>query len=346
MAQQPTQDTKRTPLYDLHLSLGAKMVPFAGWEMPIQYGGGIIAEHTQSRTKAALFDVSHMGQVILSGAGVHRAMEALVPSVIDGLPLGKARYTVLTNETGGILDDLIVSNLGEDLFLVVNAAMRNRDIAHLRCHLPGITLTELTNRALLALQGPEAENILAPLGPAVVDLRFMETLETDLLGETCRISRLGYTGEDGFELSVPDHKAEEIAQALLAHPDCGPAGLGARDTLRLEAGLCLYGHDIDDMTSPVAANLTWVMQKRRRAEGGFPGAGVILRELEEGPRRKLVGLRPQGRAPARQGTTVQNAQGESIGMVTSGGYGPTVGGPVAMGYVEAAFAEPGTAVTL
>ena len=337
---------RRTPLYDLHVELGGKMVDFAGWEMPVQYPAGIIAEHNQCRERAALFDVSHMGQVILRGDGAARQLEALVPSVIDGLKEGKARYTVFTNEDGGILDDLIVSNAGDYLFIVVNASMREQDVGHMRAHLTGVELEELGDRALVAVQGPAAERVVAALAPAVVELKFMETTVTEILGVRCRVSRLGYTGEDGYEISVPAERVEEIARALLAHEDCAPAGLGARDSLRLEAGLCLYGNDIDTTTSPVEAQIQWLIQKRRREEGGFPGAGRIQRELAEGPSRKLVGLKPEGRAPARHGVEITDAVGEAIGVVTSGGFGPTIGGPVSIGYVTADHAAPGTPVNL
>jgi aminomethyltransferase len=338
--------SKRTPLYDLHIELDGKMVEFAGWDMPVQYPDGIIAEHTQCREKAVLFDVSHMGQVILKGDTAARALEALVPSVIDGLKPGAARYTVFTNEAGGILDDLIVSNVGEDLFAVVNASMRDQDITHMRANLDGVDVIELTDRALVAVQGPSAEAVVAALAPQAADLTFMETTEADMLGAACRISRLGYTGEDGFEISMPDERAVEITRALLDHEDCAPAGLGARDSLRLEAGLCLYGNDIDTATSPVEAQIRWIIQKRRREEGGFPGAERILRDLADGPARKLVGIKPDGRAPARHGVEITGPDGSKIGDVTSGGFGPTLGGPLSMGYVTSAHAEPGSAINL
>ena len=336
---------KQTPLHSLHVELGAKMVDFAGWSMPVQYSG-IIEEHTQCREKAALFDVSHMGQVELQGSHVAKALETLVPSTIDGLKEGKARYTLLTNEDGGIMDDLIVSNAGEHLYVVVNAAMRDQDIGHMRTALSDVDVVELTDRALVAVQGPKAETAVAAFAPAARNLGFMETVMCDCAGVACRVSRLGYTGEDGFEISLPDSSAREIVAALLDHPDVGPAGLGARDTLRLEAGLCLYGNDIDGTTSPVEANLTWTIQKRRREEGGFPGADRILAELAAGPSRKLIGIRPDGRAPARQGTEICTGGGQTIGIVTSGGFGPTTGGPVSMGYVDNDYAGPGKSVIL
>ena len=340
-----TDKLNQTPLHSLNVELGAKMVDFAGWSMPVQYSR-IIEEHTQCREKAALFDVSHMGQVELRGSYAAKALEKLVPSNIDGMREGKARYTLLTNEDGGIMDDLIVSNAGDHLYLVVNAAMRDQDIGHLRAALSDVDVVELIDRALVALQGPKAEAVVAAFVPEVRDLGFMETAMRDWAGISCRISRLGYTGEDGFEISLPDSSAREVVTALLGHPDVGPAGLGARDTLRLEAGLCLYGNDIDGTTSPVEANLPWTIQKRRRKEGGFHGADRILAELASGPSRKLVGILPDGRAPARQGTEIFTNGGQSIGAVTSGGFGPTTGGPVSMGYVDSNYAGSGTSVIL
>ncbi|WP_170529656.1 glycine cleavage system aminomethyltransferase GcvT [Ruegeria arenilitoris] len=337
---------KRTPLYDLHVELGGKLVDFAGWEMPVQYPLGIMGEHKQCREKAALFDVSHMGQVILRGENVGEKLEALCPQAFATLPEGKARYGFFTNEDGGIMDDLIVSNAGDHFFVVVNAALRDQDIPHMRAHLDGVEVTEIFDRALVAVQGPKAEDVVGALCPAARDLKFMETTVARINGVECRISRLGYTGEDGYEISIPEDKAIEVTRAVLAHEDCEPAGLGARDSLRLEAGLCLYGNDIDQSTSPIEANLAWAIQKRRKEEGGFPGADRIQRELAEGPARKLVGIKPDGRAPARQGVEVQDLQGNTIGQITSGGFGPTVGGPVAMGYVAVGHTEPGEQVNL
>lgn len=350
-----TDAPQRTPLYDLHVELGGKMVDFAGWEMPVQYPMGIMGEHTHTRTKAGLFDVSHMGQVIITGLtgpsedgaiAAATALEGVVPAALTKLPSGKARYTFFTNEDGGILDDLIVANAGDHLFVVVNASMRHQDIPHMAKNLPGFNVEELFDRALIALQGPMAEDVLATICPECRDLTFMETKVADIMGATCRISRLGYTGEDGYEISIPEDRAVDITRALLDHDDCAPIGLGARDSLRLEAGLCLYGNDIDNDTSPIEANLTWAIQKRRRTEGGFPGADRILDELENGASRKLVGIKPTGRAPARQGVEVQSMDGDTIGAITSGGFGPTVGGPVAMGYVATAHSEPGTDINL
>ena len=333
----------KTPLYDLHVELGGKMVDFAGWMMPVNYAAGVAAEHKQCREKAALFDVSHMGQVELHGENAAEKLEALVPAALTTLPTGKARYTFFTNSDGGIMDDLIVSNGGDYLFAVVNASMRAQDIAHMR----SLDL-EVVERddALIAIQGPAAEAIVGEAAPVVKTMKFMETTITQMAGALCRISRLGYTGEDGFEISIPSEHVERITRLFLKHPDLEPAGLGARDSLRLEAGLCLYGNDIDNDTSPVEANLVWAMQKARREGGGFPGANRIQRELAEGPSRRLVGIKPEGRAPARRGVEVADEAGNIIGSITSGGFGPTYEGPVSMGYVATEFAEPGTAVNL
>lgn len=341
-----TDAPKRTPLYDLHVELGGKMVDFAGWEMPVQYPMGIMGEHNHTRTKAGLFDVSHMGQVILRGEGAAEKLETLVPSAMTTLKEGKARYTFFTNPDGGIMDDLIVANAGDHLFLVVNASMRHQDIPHMADNLDGIEVTEIFDRALVAVQGPAAENVVGDLCPEARDMTFMQTMVADIDGVKCRISRLGYTGEDGFEISIPEDKAIEVCRAFLAHEDCEPVGLGARDSLRLESGLCLYGNDIDNSTSPVEASLTWAMQKRRREEGGFPGADRIQRDLAEGTAKKLVGIRPTGRAPARAGVEVQDLDGNIIGSITSGGFGPTVGAPVAMGYVATKHSEPGQKINL
>lgn len=341
-----TPGPRRTPLYDLHCEMGGKMVDFAGWEMPVQYPMGIMGEHNMCRTKAALFDVSHMGQVILRGPNAARKLEALVPAALTDLPVGKARYTFFTNDEGGIRDDLIISNAGDHLFLVVNASMRAQDIPYMAKALDGVEVIEILDRALIALQGPAAEHVLSAHCPVAADLKFMESTTAPINGVSCRISRLGYTGEDGFEISIPEANAEPISRLLLGHPNCFPAGLGARDSLRMEAGLCLYGNDIDDKKTPVEANLSWAIQKRRRLEGGFPGAARILAELTDGASQKLVGIKPLGRAPARAGVEVQNENGQVIGTVTSGGFGPTFGGPVAMGYVNSNHTVPGTQVKL
>ncbi len=326
----------RTPLFPLHRELGARLVPFAGYEMPLQYPRGIIAEHHHCREAAALFDVSHMGQIAIRGPDAAQSLERLVPSDLRALAVGRSRYTVFTNAQGGILDDLIVGRDAEDeLFLVVNAACKRRDFEHLRQELQGpLEVSMLEDRALLALQGPKAEEVLARIEPRVCELRFMGAGWYDLRGFRCRISRTGYTGEDGFEISIPAEAASDFARLLLDLPEVAPAGLGARDTLRLEAGLCLYGQDIDETTTPVEAGLSWVISRRRRSEAGFPGAETILRQLREGPPRMLVGLRPEGRQPVRAGCDITTPDGLCVGRITSGSFGPTVGGPVAMGYLR------------
>src|SRR5579862_6580157 len=331
----------RTPLYDLHKSLGAKLVPFAGYEMPVQYPTGIIAEHLHTRAKAALFDVSHMGQVLLSGPRIIADLEALVPADIAGLAQGRVRYTVFTNESGGILDDLMAGKDGDALRLVVNAGPKQADLAHLRRHLGEQAVRWLEDRALLALQGPAAAEVLARFAPGVGALPFMSAAVVEIAAQRCHVTRSGYTGEDGFEISVPAAGAEALARRLLAEAEVIPAGLGARDTLRLEAGLCLYGSDIDTTTSVVEADLAWTIQPRRRREGGFPGAPVILRQLAEGAARRRVGIKPEGRQIARAETPIVDAAGKSIGYVTSGGFGPSVDSAIAMGYVAAAQAKPG-----
>lgn len=337
----------RTPLHDLHVTLGARMVPFAGYEMPVQYTDGILAEHRWTRGNAALFDVSHMGQATIRGEGRVAALEALVPGDVAALAPGRMRYTMFTADDGGILDDIIVTNVGDYLFLVINAARKEVDLAHLGAALPtSCELSELADRALLALQGPAAATVMARLAPGAEKLDFMSAAPFVVDGSPLAVTRSGYTGEDGFEISIPEGDAVRIAELLLGHDEVAPAGLGARDTLRLEAGLCLYGHDIDETTTPVEAGLAWTISKRRRAEGGFPGADRILREIADGPARRRVGLVPEGRAPAREHAEIIDAQGSRIGTVTSGGFGPTVGAPVAMGYVEAAHAAPDTPVDI
>lgn len=345
---------RRTPFYDLHLKLGAKMVGFAGFDMPVQYPLGVMQEHRHTRTKAGLFDVSHMGQVILRGAtyaAAASALERLIPMDVHGLQPGRQRYGLFTNLQGGIQDDLMFANRGDHIFMVVNAACADADVKYLRAMLePDISIKHLQNRALLALQGPCAEAVLAEHHPAICDMKFMDVETLPLAGAECWISRSGYTGEDGFEISVPTAAANDLAQALLAHEDVEFIGLGARDSLRLEAGLCLYGHDIDPNTSPVEAGLSWSIQRARRTggdrAGGFPGAERILGELSDGAPKKRVGLRPQGRAPMREGVLIfADEAGETpIGSVTSGGFGPTVQGPVAMGYVPSEVAKADTIV--
>ncbi|MDI3335597.1 glycine cleavage system aminomethyltransferase GcvT [Defluviimonas aestuarii] len=348
-------DLKRTVLYDLHIELGGKMVPFAGYEMPVQYPMGVMKEHLHTRSGAGLFDVSHMGQILMSAKSgavgdAALALERLVPVDILGLKEGRQRYALFTNEIGGILDDLMVANRGDHLFLVVNAACKDQDFAHLKAHLGDTCdLGMVTDRALLALQGPAAEAALARLVPDVVDLKFMDVAIRQWDSAELWISRSGYTGEDGFEISVPEKFALSFARALLAMEEVAPIGLGARDSLRLEAGMCLYGHDIDTTTSPVEGNVTWAIQKARRAggarEGGFPGAARILKELADGPARRRVGLRPEGRAPMREGTEVFAGPegGAAIGTITSGGFGPSIEAPMAMAYLPADLNE-GTVV--
>jgi aminomethyltransferase len=339
--------SRRTPLYDLHAELGGRLVEFAGWWLPVHYPAGIIAEHRHCRSAAALFDVSHMAQLLVHGAGAAVAFERLVPGDLAGLDEGRLRYTVLTDDHGGVLDDLIAGPVPEGLSVVANAARREADLAHLAAALePVHRVEELTGQALLALQGPAAVAVLERLCPAASALAFMQSAAASVAGVSCRIARSGYTGEDGFEISVAATDAEGLARRLLAEPEVAPAGLGARDSLRLEAGLCLYGHELTPQTTPVEAGLGWTIGKRRRREGGFPGAGIILGQLEDGPSRKLVGLRPEGRAPAREGTEVHDSAGARIGEVTSGGFGPTVGGPIALGYVTSGHAAPATAVQL
>jgi aminomethyltransferase len=338
---------QQTALFDLHVELGAKMVPFAGYEMPVQFPGGIIAEHLHTRARASLFDISHMGQVELAGAAAEEAIETVVPGDIQGLAPGASRYTMLTNDTGGILDDVIVTRADDHLTMVVNGACKSADLDHLRDRLAErLEITHLEDRALLALQGPRAVDVLARFAPQCRDMKFMTVRKARIDGAECMVARAGYTGEDGFEISTPNDAAAGLARLLLGDDDVMAAGLGARDTLRLEAGLCLYGHDIDSATTPVEAGLGWSISKRRRDEGGFPGADIIRAQLAQGPKRKRVGIKPSGRAPAREGTEITDAEGRPIGEITSGGFGPTVGGPVAMGYVETGQAKPGTGVKL
>jgi aminomethyltransferase len=338
------EDLQRTPLHALHVALGGKMVPFAGYAMPVQYPTGIMAEHLQTRSAAGLFDVSHMGQLRLHGAGAAKALETLVPGEIQALKPGRMRYTLFTNEAGGVLDDLMVTNAGDHLFLVVNAACKDADLAHLQRHLGGsVRIEKLFERALLAVQGPKAAAVLDRLAPGVGAMPFMSAAEHAIDGTRCIVTRSGYTGEDGFEISIPPEAAERVAKRLLAESEVKPIGLGARDSLRLEAGLCLYGHDIDTNTTVIEADLAWTIGKRRRAEGGFPGFAIIQEQLAKGARRKRVGIQPEGRAPAREHTEIV-AGGKRVGEVTSGGFGPTANGPIAMGYVEVAQAAPATAV--
>ncbi len=340
---------KRTPLYDLHRELGARLVPFAGYEMPVQYPTGILAEHAQTRTAAGLFDVSHMGQVRLTakpGQNAAKAIEMLVPGDIAGLQPGQQRYTQFTNDAGGILDDLMITSTGDHLLMVFNAACKDADLAHVQKHLAATCEVEpMFSRGLLALQGPQASQVLARLVPQVATMKFMTGAFFVIDGARCYITRSGYTGGDGFEISTPNDATEAIARKLLAEPEVKPIGLGARDSLRLEAGLCLYGHDIDTTTTPIEAGLLWSIGKERRTQGGFPGAAVIQKQIAEGAPRKRVGLLPEGKAIAREGAEIAIA-GKTVGKVTSGGFAPTLGRAVAMGYVERGHSANGTKVDL
>ena len=337
---------KRTPLFDLHDEAGARFAPFAGYELPVRFPAGIIKEHLHTRAKAGLFDVSHMGQIRISGDNVAAWLETLVPGDIAGLGAGRMRYTQFTNETGGILDDLMVTRFDDHLFLVVNAACKKTDFDLLAASLPrNASMELLDDRALIALQGPEAASVLARhAGENIATMPFMSAVKCALAGVDCLVSRCGYTGEDGFEISAPTEEILNLARVLMAEAAVEPIGLGARDSLRLEAGLCLYGQDIDAETTPVEADLSWSISKRRRADGGFPGDGVIQRQLSDGVTRKRVGLRPKGRAPVRAHSEITDASGGIVGEVTSGGFGPTLGGPVAMGYVRQENAAVGSSV--
>ena len=346
-----SETLQKTPLHALHLELGARMVPFAGYDMPVQYPLGVLKEHLHTREQAGLFDVSHMGQIRLRGSDAAKALESLVPVDIIDLPVGMQRYAMFTNAQGGILDDLMVANLGDDeLFLVVNAACKDQDLAHLHQHIGARCEIQalFEERALLALQGPAAAKVLERLAPEVAGMTFMQLRPVNLLGADCYVSRSGYTGEDGYEISVPATAAEGLARRLLAEPEVQPIGLGARDSLRLEAGLCLYGHDMDTTTTPVEASLLWAVSKVRRADGaragGFPGAQAIFAQQRQGVARKRVGLLPQERTPVREGAEIVDAAGETVGTVCSGGFGPTLGGPVAMGYVDSEQATLDTAL--
>jgi aminomethyltransferase len=356
LARDDHYQLKQTPLHALHASCGGKMVPFAGYEMPVQFSTGVLREHLHTRDAAGLFDVSHMGQIALRAKSgrpedAALALERLVPQDILSVAPGRQRYAQFTNDSGGILDDLMVANFGDHLFLVVNAACKAEDEAHLRAHLSDSCVIEaLPDRALIALQGPRAESVLAKFCADVGSMRFMDAGPRRVEGIACFISRSGYTGEDGFEISVPAEQAERLAKALLADGDVRPVGLGARDSLRLEAGLCLYGHDIDTTTTPVEGALEWSIQKSRRSggarAGGFPGADVILSQFAKGAPRRRVGLRPEGRAPVREGAPLfaDAASSEQIGAVTSGGFGPSLNAPVAMGYLPTPQAVVGGTV--
>jgi aminomethyltransferase len=347
-----TEAEQKTPLHAKHVSMGARMVPFAGYSMPVQFPAGVMKEHLHTRSAAGLFDVSHMGQVMLVPKGgmeaLMAAFEALMPVAVAGLAEGRQRYGLFTNDAGGILDDLMFANLGDALFVVENAACKAADIAHMRAHLEGVAEVRVLDRGLLALQGPQAEVVLARLNADVAALRFMDVRRMRLDAWDCVIARSGYTGEDGFEISVPAEATLDLAERLMGYEEVLPIGLGARDSLRLEAGLCLYGHDIDEGTTPVEAALEWAIQPARRPggarAGGFPGAEVILGQIAAGAARRRVGLSPEGRAPMREGTELYAAEDDvaPVGRVTSGGFGPSVDAPVAMGYVPIALAAPGT----
>lgn len=349
-------DLLKTPLYDFHVEYGAKLVPFAGYEMPVQYPLGVMNEHKHCRTKAGLFDVSHMGQVLIKPKSGNiedacLALETLVPMDICALKPGRQRYAFFTNGEGGILDDLMVANRGDHLFLVVNAACKDADIAHMRDHLSETCeISVIEDRALIALQGPDAEKVLSSLIPSMADLKFMDVVIVDYDGIELWVSRSGYTGEDGYEISVPADKASQFVSKLADNDLVEPIGLGARDSLRLEGGLCLYGNDIDLSTTPVEAALTWAIQKARRTggarEGGFPGADKILAQFENGADRKRVGFLPEGRAPMRASTKLfaSETSSDEIGEITSGGFGPSVNSPVSMGYISTKFSDEGTKV--
>lgn len=349
-------DNLKTALYDMHVELGAKMVPFAGYEMPVQYPLGVLGEHNHTRQNAGLFDVSHMGQAILTATdkstNIAELFETLVPALLLSLKDGRMRYSMLMAEDGGILDDLMITRIANDddgferLFLVVNAGCKDADFAHISEKLAGKATLEILDRALVALQGPKAAEVLARHLPDVATQPFMSMSFATLDGIDLIISRCGYTGEDGFEISVSNEHAVQFCNMLLAHDEVEAIGLGARDSLRLEVGLCLYGHDIDTGTTPVEADLLWAIGKRRRENGGFPGANIVLGQITNGASRKRVGILPEGRAPAREHTEIHNKAGDKIGEITSGGFGPTFGGPIAMGYVAIDFAEIGTEVDL
>ncbi|HEX3675628.1 MAG TPA: glycine cleavage system aminomethyltransferase GcvT [Rhizomicrobium sp.] len=345
----PDETLHKTPLHALHLELGGKMVPFAGYEMPVQYPAGILKEHLHTREKAGLFDVSHMGQAFLSGDAPAKALERVTPADVAGLKPGMQRYGLLLNDEGTIKDDFMFSHLaGEnDLYLVVNAGTKDGDFAYIAGKLKGAaTLTPRPDRALLALQGPAAGAVLERLSPGIEALTFMKVVRATVAGAPAIVSRSGYTGEDGFEISLEGKDAERVARALLAEPEVMPIGLGARDSLRLEAGLCLYGHDIDETTGPVEADLVWSIGKRRKMDKDFPAAEKIMDLVSGGTATKRVGILPVGKAPAREGCEIADKTGRIIGKITSGGFGPSANGPVAMGYVETAFAADGTEIDL
>lgn len=338
----------KTPLYDLHVELGAKMVPFAGYSMPVQFPAGVLKEHLQTRNAAGLFDVSHMGQVLVKGDNPAKSMETLVPIDVIDLPAGKQRYALFTDAKAGILDDLMITNAGDHLYVVVNAACKEQDIAHMRKNLTDCELTEMNEHALLALQGPAAGAVMKKLCPDTANMVFMDSGIFNVDGIECRLSRSGYSGEDGFEISVAAADADRLARKLLAEPEVEAIGLGARDSLRLEAGLCLYGHDLDTNTTPIEASLIWAISKIRRPDGaragGYPGADIVAKQIADGVSKKRVGILPEGRAPVREGTKLVDADGKECGEITSGGFGPSFGSPMAMGYVDFAYSKLETAL--
>ena len=349
MTAPANQNLRRTPLYDLHVALGGKMVPFAGYELPVHYEPGILKEHLHARAKAGLFDVSHMGQATLAGGDPAAALETLTPADVKGLKEGQQRYALLLNQEGGIKDDFMVARIaGEDaLHLVVNGATKEGDFAYIADELGDTAeLTPLPGRALLALQGPAAEAVLSRLAPEAAGLAFMKIARMTVAGVPAIVSRSGYTGEDGYEISIAAEDAVRVARAILDEPEVLPIGLGARDSLRLEAGLCLYGHDLDEDIDPVSANLVWSIGKRRRSEGGFPAADKILGLIANGAKQKRVGIQPGSKAPAREGTVITDKTGRAIGRITSGGFGPSANAPVAMGYVDREFTADGTEIDL
>jgi aminomethyltransferase len=346
---QTNETLKQTPLYALHRELGAKLVAFAGYTMPVHYPAGILKEHLHTREKAGLFDVSHMGQAFLGGADPAWALERLTPADLQTLPDGMQRYGLLLNDLGGIKDDFMTTRLkGEPaLYLVVNAATKDSDFAYIGEKLKDVAeLKPQPQRALLALQGPMAAKVLEPHSPGISTLTFMQAVRANVAGAPAIVSRTGYTGEDGFEISLEGADAEQVARALLSDDRVLPIGLGARDSLRLEAGLCLYGHDMDETVDPVEASLIWSLGKRRKEARNFPGAERVMEHLFNGVGQKRVGLRPEGRAPAREGTEIAAKTGRLIGRVTSGGFGPSLNAPLAMGYVKSEFSQPGTRLDL
>lgn len=339
---------KYSPLHDLHVELGAKMGAFAGYEMPLWYPDKIISEHLHTRNGASLFDISHMGQIFISGSETATQLEQVIPTDLLALKANSMRYCCMTNENGGIIDDLIASRLGDKFFLVLNAATKDNDLEHLHRHLPNLNIERLDNQALLALQGPQAASVLGRFNQQVCQLSFMNLMQTNINGTPCIVSRSGYTGEDGFEISVPADDSVSFARTLLNQPEVKPAGLGARDSLRLEAALGLYGVDMNTRTTPVAAGIQWTISKSRRAggkrAGGFPGDNVILRQIKDGAPEKLVGLRLEGRMPARSGAEIYTENDQLIGRITSGTKSPWLNEVIALGYVKSEHANLGNEV--